>query len=127
MKAVIQRVKRASVRCGELEATIGPGLLVLAGLEAGDTEETCAWAAAKIASLRVGGLHLDLDGVLEPLLLEGLQGSGRRSLGAVRRGLGGETQAGQGQERGEVRMKAHADPPLMGTCAIPYAGILIPV
>ncbi|WP_243384534.1 D-aminoacyl-tRNA deacylase [Geothrix alkalitolerans] len=53
MKAVIQRVKRASVRCGELEAAIGPGLLVLAGLETGDTEETCAWAAAKIASLRV--------------------------------------------------------------------------
>ena len=53
MKAVIQRVKRASVRSGELEAAIGPGLLVLAGLEVGDTEETCAWAAAKIASLRV--------------------------------------------------------------------------
>lgn len=53
MKAVIQRVKRASVRAGELEASIGPGLLVLAGLEAGDTAETCAWAAAKIASLRV--------------------------------------------------------------------------
>jgi D-aminoacyl-tRNA deacylase len=53
MKAVIQRVKRASVKAGELEATIGPGLLVLAGLEVGDTEETCAWAAAKIASLRI--------------------------------------------------------------------------
>ncbi|WP_243317001.1 D-aminoacyl-tRNA deacylase [Geothrix paludis] len=53
MKAVIQRVKRASVRSGELESAIGPGLLVLAGLEASDTEETCAWAAAKIASLRV--------------------------------------------------------------------------
>ncbi|HJV38390.1 MAG TPA: D-aminoacyl-tRNA deacylase [Geothrix sp.] len=53
MKAVIQRVKRASVRSGELESAIGPGLLVLAGLETGDTEETCAWAAAKIASLRV--------------------------------------------------------------------------
>lgn len=53
MKAVIQRVKRASVRSGELESAIGPGLLVLAGLETGDTEETCAWAAAKIAYLRV--------------------------------------------------------------------------
>jgi D-tyrosyl-tRNA(Tyr) deacylase len=53
MKAVIQRVKKASVKAGELEAAIGPGLLVLAGLEEGDTEETCAWAAAKIASLRV--------------------------------------------------------------------------
>ena len=53
MKAVIQRVKRASVRAGGLEAAIGPGLLVLVGLEAGDTEATCAWAAAKIAGLRI--------------------------------------------------------------------------
>ncbi len=59
MKAVIQRVQRATVRSGELEATIGPGLLVLVGLEAGDTEETCTWAAAKIASLRI---FYDADG-----------------------------------------------------------------
>ena len=53
MKAVIQRVKRATVRCGDQASAIGPGLLVLAGLEVGDTEATCAWAAAKIASLRL--------------------------------------------------------------------------
>lgn len=53
MKAVIQRVKRARVTAGDQEASIGPGLLVLAGLETGDTEETCAWAAAKIAGLRI--------------------------------------------------------------------------
>jgi len=53
VKAVIQRVKRASVRAGELEAAIGPGLLVFVGLETGDTEETCAWTAAKLASLRI--------------------------------------------------------------------------
>lgn len=53
MRAVIQRVKRASVRAGEQCSRIGPGLLVLAGLEKGDTEETCAWAAAKIAGLRI--------------------------------------------------------------------------
>ena len=68
MKAVIQRVKRASVRCGELEASIGPGLLVLAGLETNDTEDTCAWAAAKIASLRIfedggGKMNLGLQDV----------------------------------------------------------------
>jgi D-tyrosyl-tRNA(Tyr) deacylase len=68
MKAVIQRVKRASVKAGDLEASIGPGLLVLAGLETGDTEETCAWAAAKIASLRVfedenGKMNLGLQEV----------------------------------------------------------------
>ncbi|WLT32596.1 D-aminoacyl-tRNA deacylase [Geothrix sp. PMB-07] len=53
MKAVIQRVKRARVQSGSQEAIIGPGLLVLVGLETGDTEETCAWAAAKLASLRI--------------------------------------------------------------------------
>lgn len=53
MKAVIQRVTRAEVRCGGRSSAIGRGLLVLAGLEAGDTEETCAWAAARIAGLRI--------------------------------------------------------------------------
>lgn len=53
MRAVIQRVRRASVRSGNQEAAIGPGLLVLVGLETGDTETTCAWAAAKIATLRI--------------------------------------------------------------------------
>jgi len=53
MKAVIQRVKRASVSAGGQQVSIGPGLLVLAGLEAKDTEAECAWAAAKIVSLRI--------------------------------------------------------------------------
>lgn len=68
MKAVIQRVTRAAVRSGDLEAAIGPGLLVLVGLEVGDTEADCAWAAAKIASLRVfedadGKMNLGLEEV----------------------------------------------------------------
>jgi D-tyrosyl-tRNA(Tyr) deacylase len=68
MKAVIQRVKRASVRSGDLEAAIGPGMLVLVGLEAGDTVETCAWATAKIATLRMfedgeGKMNLGLQDV----------------------------------------------------------------
>ena len=53
MKAVIQRVKRASVKAGDRCARIGPGLLVLAGLEKGDREAECRWAAAKIAGLRI--------------------------------------------------------------------------
>lgn len=68
MKAVVQRVKRASVKAGDLEAAIGPGMLVLVGLEEGDTEDTCAWAAAKIASLRIfedagGKMNLGLEDV----------------------------------------------------------------
>jgi len=68
MKAVIQRVKRATVKAGDLKASIGPGLLVLVGLEVDDTEATCEWAAAKIASLRVfedaeGKMNLGLHDV----------------------------------------------------------------
>jgi len=53
MKAVIQRVQRAAVTAGDRRSAIGPGLLVLAGLETGDTQAQCQWAAAKIAGLRV--------------------------------------------------------------------------
>lgn len=53
MRAVIQRVRRAAVRAGGREAAIGPGMLVLVGLETQDTAETVDWAAAKIASLRI--------------------------------------------------------------------------
>jgi len=68
MRAVIQRVKRATVKAGALEATIGPGMVVLVGLEAGDTEGTCAWAAAKLASLRIfedegGKMNLGLQDI----------------------------------------------------------------
>lgn len=68
MKAIIQRVKRARVRSGGQEAAIGTGLLVLVGLETGDTEDTCAWAAAKLASLRIfedgdGKMNLGLQEV----------------------------------------------------------------
>lgn len=74
MKAVIQRVRRAVVRSGPREAAIGPGLLVLVGLETGDTEETCAWVAAKLAGLRLfsdaeGKMNLDLADVGGELLL----------------------------------------------------------
>lgn len=74
MKAVIQRVQRASVKAGELEAAIGPGLLVLVGLETGDTETTCEWAAAKIASLRIfedaeGKMNLGLTEVAGEILV----------------------------------------------------------
>lgn len=53
MRAVIQRVARAEVRSGDQSVDIGPGMLVLVGLETRDTAETCAWAATKIASLRI--------------------------------------------------------------------------
>lgn len=53
MRVVVQRVAWAKVRAGDQEAAIGPGMLVLAGLEAGDTPETTDWVARKLAGLRI--------------------------------------------------------------------------
>lgn len=54
MKIVIQRVARAGVRVGgEQVAAIGPGLLLLVGVETEDGEAQADAAAAKIAHLRL--------------------------------------------------------------------------
>lgn len=54
MRAVIQRVSRASVTInGEKTADIQTGLLVLVGIEDADTQEDIDWLAAKIVKLRV--------------------------------------------------------------------------
>ncbi|MGH2876470.1 MAG: D-aminoacyl-tRNA deacylase [Solirubrobacteraceae bacterium] len=54
MRAVVQRVSRASVRVsGELVSEIGAGLLVLLGVTHGDGEEDATRLAAKIRALRV--------------------------------------------------------------------------
>ena len=54
MKAVIQRVSRASVSvAGELRAGIGQGLLVLLGVAAGDASGDAAFIAGKVARLRI--------------------------------------------------------------------------
>lgn len=66
MKLVIQRVSRAEVRVAEeVVGRIGPGLLVLVGLERGDGEGEVERAARRVASLRVfeddeGKINLDL-------------------------------------------------------------------
>ena len=62
MRIVIQRVSEASVSVGgECIASIGRGLLVLVGVENGDTEQDAAWLAAKTAALRIFD---DEDGVM---------------------------------------------------------------
>lgn len=54
MKCVIQRVLRASVDVsGERVAGIGPGMVILAAVEKGDTEQQIAEAARKIRELRI--------------------------------------------------------------------------
>jgi len=54
VKAVLQRVKRASVRVGgEAIAEIGPGILVLLGVGAGDDQKDAEYLAEKISGLRI--------------------------------------------------------------------------
>ena len=54
MKAVLQRVKNASVTVeGQTISEIGQGLLVLLGVADGDTERDADVLAAKIANLRI--------------------------------------------------------------------------
>jgi D-aminoacyl-tRNA deacylase len=54
MRAVIQRVSRASVSINaNLKSSIGHGLLVLAGIEESDNETDVEWLAGKIVQLRI--------------------------------------------------------------------------
>lgn len=62
MRAVVQRVSEASVEIGgERRARIGTGMLVLLGIEAGDTDEDLEWLCGKVARLRI---FPDADGVM---------------------------------------------------------------
>lgn len=54
MKAVLQRVKYASVTInGTIYSEIKEGLLILFGVEKGDTRENLDWMVKKIPSLRI--------------------------------------------------------------------------
>ena len=54
MRLVIQRVREASVSIdGEKVSAIGKGLLVLVGVETGDTEDDVKWLVGKTAGLRI--------------------------------------------------------------------------
>ena len=54
MKAVIQRVRSASVVIDQKEErSIGPGLLILVGVAAGDSEEDVRLLARKCAEVRI--------------------------------------------------------------------------
>jgi len=71
MRAVIQRVSRASVKINtEVKASIKNGLLVLLGIESEDSQEDINWLTGKISRLRIfhdenGVMNLsvqDIDG-----------------------------------------------------------------
>lgn len=54
MRLVIQRVRKASVTIDtEVVSEIGMGLLVLVGVENGDTDEEMKWLVAKTAAMRI--------------------------------------------------------------------------
>lgn len=71
MRALIQRVTQSSVTIDDrLHSSIGPGLLILAGIESTDGEDDIAWLCNKIGGLRIfddseGVMNLsvkDIDG-----------------------------------------------------------------
>jgi D-tyrosyl-tRNA(Tyr) deacylase len=63
MRAVVQRVSRASVTIeGIVRSAIGHGLLVLVGFEDADTPEDIEWLCGKLVNLRIFN---DADGVMK--------------------------------------------------------------
>ena len=67
MRAVIQRVAEASVSVdGSMVGTIGPGMVVLLGVEKDDSEKDLAYVAEKITGLRIfedssGKMNLSIE------------------------------------------------------------------
>jgi D-tyrosyl-tRNA(Tyr) deacylase len=68
MRVVIQRVKRASVTIGNsVRDEIGPGLLILAGIEEADDMSDVEWLSSKISQLRIFN---DEEGVMNLSVIE---------------------------------------------------------
>lgn len=68
MRCVIQRVTEASVSIeGKLKASIGTGLLILAGFEESDGPEDVEWLAGKLLRLRIFN---DASGVMNRSITE---------------------------------------------------------
>ena len=68
MKAVIQRVSKASVKVNDqFTAQSGEGLLVLLGIEDADADKDIEWLSNKIINLRIFN---DADGVMNESVLE---------------------------------------------------------
>ena len=54
MRIVIQRVSHASVTInGQVKSAIGPGLVLLVGIEEADGPEDVEWMAHKVINLRI--------------------------------------------------------------------------
>ena len=104
MRALIQRVTRASVRvAGETVGEIGPGLCVLVGVAHDDTEASAAKLAGKVANLRV---LADDDGVMNRSLLE----AGGAALVVSQFTLYGDTRKGRRPSWGAAAPPEQAEP-----------------
>ncbi len=68
MRAVIQRVRNASVKVHDKEiATINTGLLVFVGIEDADNLEDIKWLSGKLSRLRIFD---DMNGVMNRSVIE---------------------------------------------------------
>ena len=68
MRIVIQRVSSASVAIdGHTKSAIGPGYLILLGIEAADTEDDAQWLVRKVVGLRVFD---DAEGVMNRSIMD---------------------------------------------------------
>ena len=68
MRAVIQRVLEASVTIdGGMVSKIGPGLVILLGVEDGDAAEDVAWVSNKVARMQI---FSDAEGKMSQAVLE---------------------------------------------------------
>lgn len=68
MRLVIQRVSRASVEIdGAEHSSIGAGMMILVGVEEGDTEADVEWLASKTAAMRI---FPDAEGVMNRSLTD---------------------------------------------------------
>src|ERR1035437_291264 len=75
MRAVIQRVKHASVTIDEkIKSSIKDGLLILVGIEEADSTKDIEWLSAKISNLRIfndeqGVMNLSVKEIIGEVLL----------------------------------------------------------
>jgi D-aminoacyl-tRNA deacylase len=88
MRAVVQRVKRASVTVdGAVVGAIEQGLLVYLGVGAGDSEQALEWLASKVLNLRI---FADKDGKM----MHSVEDVGGKALIVSQFTLYGDTQKG---------------------------------
>lgn len=104
MRAVVQRVSRASVTVdGKVVGSIGDGVLVLLGVTHADTVEQARWLADKIVNLRI---FLDADGKMNRSLL----GTGGALLAVSQFTLYGDSQKGRRPSFIDAARPEHAEP-----------------